>query len=111
LKSKAKWHSDQQESWTLYIVELNWSSRRNEDFLGKKDDQANEQHKSMIEALKAAAPEWTFKRINVVAGRYDAVVEDDLISITSSKDLAYKQERGIRFWRRMCNAYVKRMTE
>ena len=111
MKSKAKWHSDQQESSTLYIVELNWSSRRNEDFLGKKDDQANEQHKSMIEALKAAAPEWTFKRINVVAGEYGAVVEDDLISITSSKVLAYKQERGIRFWRRMCNAYVKRMTE
>jgi len=32
---------------------------------------------SIIEALKAAAPEWTFKQINFVAGRRGAVVEDD----------------------------------
>ena len=30
-----------------------------------------------MEALKAAAPEWTFGPINVVAGRRGAVVEDD----------------------------------
>ena len=32
---------------------------------------------SIIEALKAVAPEWTFKQINFVAGRRGAVVEDD----------------------------------
>ena len=32
---------------------------------------------STIEALRAAAPEWTFERINFVAGRRGAVVEDD----------------------------------
>ena len=32
---------------------------------------------SIIEALKAAAPEWTFEQINFVAGRRGAVVEDD----------------------------------
>jgi len=26
-----------------------------------KEDEANEQHKSIIEALKAAAPDWTFE--------------------------------------------------
>jgi len=31
----------------------------------------------MIEALRAAAPEWTFEQINFVAGRRGAVVEDD----------------------------------
>ena len=31
----------------------------------------------MIEALKVAAPEWTFGQINFVAGRRGAVVEDD----------------------------------
>jgi len=46
-------------------------------FLRVKDDEANEQHKSIIEALKAAAPEWTFEQINFVAGRRGAVVEDD----------------------------------
>jgi len=32
-------------------------------------DEANELHKNIIEALKAAAPEWTFELINFVAGR------------------------------------------
>jgi len=47
------------------------------DFLRVKEDDANEQHKSIIEALKAAAPEWTFKQINFVAESHGAVVEDD----------------------------------
>ena len=61
----------------LYILEFKRSSDRNEDFLGVKDDDANEQHKSIMEALKAAAPEWTFERMNFVARRRGAVVEDD----------------------------------
>jgi len=64
---------------TLHILELKRSSNRNEDssFLGVEEDETNEQHKSIIEALKAAAPEWTFDQINFVAGRRSAVVEDD----------------------------------
>jgi len=37
----------------------------------------SKQNKNIIEALKAAAPEWTFEQINFVAGRWCAVVEDD----------------------------------
>ena len=37
----------------------------------------DEQHRSIIEALRAAAPEWTFEQIDFVAGRRGAVVEDD----------------------------------
>jgi len=62
---------------TLYILECKQSSDRNEDFLRVKEDEANEQNKSIIEALKAAAPEWTFEQINFVAGRRGSVVEDD----------------------------------
>jgi len=62
---------------TLYILEFKRSSDRNEDFLRAKEDEANEQHKSIIEALRAAAPEWTFEQIDFVAGRRGAVVEDD----------------------------------
>jgi len=58
---------------TLYILEFKRSSDRNEHFLRVKEDQ----HKSIIEALKATAPEWTFEQINFVAGRRGAVVEDD----------------------------------
>jgi len=49
---------------TLYILEFN----RNKDFLRVRGDEANEQHRSIIEALRAAAPEWTFEQINFVAG-------------------------------------------
>jgi len=64
---------------TLYILdsEFKRSSDRNEDFLRVKEDVANAQQKSIIEALKVAAPEWTFEQINFVAGRRGAVVEDD----------------------------------
>jgi len=92
---------------TLYILEFKRSSDKNEDFLGVKEDKANEQHKSIIEALKAAAPEWTFEQNNFVAGR--RVAEDDFK--TSSKGSVYKQETRTRCWRRMCNAYGKHMTQ
>ena len=59
------------------ILESKQSSDRNKDFLRVKEDEANEQHKSIIKTLKAAAPEWTFEQINFVAGRRTAVVEDD----------------------------------
>jgi len=62
---------------TLYILEFKRSSDRNKDFLGLKEEEANEQHKSIIEALKAAAPEWTFEPINFVARRRGALVEDN----------------------------------
>ena len=62
---------------TLHILEFKRSSDRNEDFLGVKENEANEQHRSIIEALKAAAPEWTFEQINFVARRRGAVVEDN----------------------------------
>ena len=64
---------------TLYIrvLEFKRSSDRNKGFLRVKEDEANVQHRSIIDALRAAAPEWTFEQINFVAGRRGAVVEDD----------------------------------
>ena len=53
------------------------SSDRNKDFLRLKEDEANEQHRSIVEALRAAVPEWTFEQINFVAGRRGALVEDN----------------------------------
>ena len=57
--------------------EFKRSSDRNKDFLRVKEDEANEQHLSIIEALRGAASEWTFEQINFVAGRRGAAVEDD----------------------------------
>ena len=48
--------------------------------MGVKEDEADEQHKSIINALKASALEWMFEQINFVAGIRDAVVEDDFYS-------------------------------
>ena len=62
---------------TLYILEFKRSSHRNGDFLGVKKDEANEQHKNILEELKVAAPEWTFEQINFVEWRRGAVVEDN----------------------------------
>ena len=61
----------------LYILEFKMSSNRNKDFLRVKEDEANEQPRSIIEVLRAAAPEWTFEQIYFVTGRRCAVVEVD----------------------------------
>jgi len=39
-----------------------------------KEADANEKHKSIIGALKAAAPEWEFEQINLVVGNCRSVV-------------------------------------
>ena len=61
---------------TLYILELKRSSNRNKD-LRVKENEANEQHTSNIEALQAATLEWTYEHINFVGGRHGVVMEDD----------------------------------
>ena len=93
---------------TLSILEFKWSSDRNEDFLVVKEYEANEQHRSIIEALKAAAPEWMFEQINFVAGRRGAVVENDFYYKLEKLNVQAGKRTG--FWRCMCSAYAKRMT-
>ena len=60
-----------------YILEFERSTDRDEGFLGVKDAEAHEQHKSIIGALKVAAPEWEFEQINFVVGNRGSVVESD----------------------------------
>jgi len=48
-----------------------------------KEAEANEQHKSNISALKAAAPKWKFEQINFVVGNRGSVVESELDVIVS----------------------------
>ena len=42
----------------VYMLEFKRSTDRDEGFLEVKEAEANEQHKSIIGALKAAAPKW-----------------------------------------------------
>jgi len=83
-----KYHS------TLYVLEFKRSPDRNKDFLGVKENEANEQHRSIIETLRAAVPEWTFEQIDFVAGRCGAVVEDDFYNkLEKLKVQARKKDR------------------
>jgi len=59
------------------ILEFKRSTDRDEGFLEVKNAEANEQHKSIIGALKVAAPEWEFEQINLVVGNRGSVVESD----------------------------------
>jgi len=94
---------------TLHILEFKRSSDKIEDFLRVKEDGANEQHKSIIEALEAAALEWMFEQINFVSGRRGTVVKDDFYNKLEKLNVQAGEKDKI-CWR-MCNASAKRMTQ
>jgi len=52
-----------------------------------KDAEAHEQHKSIISALKAAAPEWEFEHINFVVGNRGSVVENNFYTKLKKLDI------------------------
>jgi len=70
-----------------YILEFKRSTDRDEGFLEVKDAEANEQHKSIISALKAAALEWEFEQINFVVGNRGSVVESDFYTKLKKLDV------------------------
>jgi len=71
----------------VYILEFKRSTDRDEGFLEVKDAEAHEQHKSIIGALKAAAPEWEFEQINFVVGNRGSVVESDFYTKLKKLDI------------------------
>jgi len=73
----------------VYILEFKPSTDRHEGFLEVKEAEANEQHKSIISALKAATPKWKFEQINFEVGNRGSDVERH--SPPSSKSLMYKK--------------------
>ena len=54
----------------VYIFEFKLSTDRDEGFLEVKEAEANEQHKSIINALTAAAPKCKFEQIMLFIGFY-----------------------------------------
>jgi len=71
----------------VYILEFKRSTDRDEGFLEVKDAEANKQHKSIIGALKAAAPEWEFEQINFAVGNCGSVVESDFYTKLKKLDI------------------------
>ena len=74
-----------------------------------KEIKADEQRKSIIKALKAAAPEWTFEQINFVAGRRGASVEDDFYNKLEKLNVQAGKKDKILLAH--VQRYAKRMTQ
>jgi len=74
-----------------YTSEFKRLTDRDEGFLAVKEAESSEHHKSIISALKAAAPEWEFAQITlwwVTADRWLRAT-----STPSSKCFMYKKEK------------------
>ena len=67
------------------ILEFKRSTDRDEGFLEVKEAEANEQHKNIISALRAAAPEWEFEKINFVMCNHGLVVGSDFYTKLKGK--------------------------
>jgi len=68
------------------ILEFERSTDRDEGFLEVKDAEANEQHKSIISTLRAAAQEWEFEQVNFVVGHRGLVVESNFYTKLKKHD-------------------------
>jgi len=77
----------------VYILEFKRSTGGDKGFLEVQDAEANlnKQHNSIIGALKIAAFEWEFEKINFVVSNRGSVVE--WTSTPSSKSLIHKKEK------------------
>jgi len=58
-----------------------------------KEAEANEQHKSIINVLRAAAPKWEFEQINFVVGNHGSIVESDFCIKLKTLDVQSLKER------------------
>ena len=68
-----------------------------------KGAEAHEQHKMIIGALKAAAPEWKFEQINFVVGNRGSVVESDFY--TKLKKLDVQEGKKDKLFADLCEAH------
>ena len=69
------------------IVEFEQSTDRDEGFLPVEKAKANEQHKSIIGALRAAPPKWESEQISFVVGNCGSVVESDFYTQLTKLDV------------------------
>jgi len=82
----------------VHILEFEGSTERDTRFrvLEVKEAlaEANEQHKSIISALKAAAPKWKFEQINFVVNNRGSVVESDFYTKLKNFDMKLDVQEG-----------------
>ena len=80
-----------------FILEFKRSTDRGKGFLEVKDAEANEHHKSIIGALKAAATGWKFEQINFVVGNRGSVVQPHKHSLTRALSLSPTYKHSVSF--------------
>jgi len=78
--------------WNRFFFQFKRSTDRDEGFLEVKEAESNEQHKSIIGALKAAAPGWEFEQIHFVVGNRGSVLKSDFY--TNFKKLDVQEEEN-----------------
>ena len=90
-----------------YVLEFQRSTDRDEEFLQVKEAEANEQHKSIIGALKAGALEWEFEKINFVMDNRTSVVESDFYTKLKKLDVqgGKKDKLFADYVTRVCKAH------
>jgi len=91
----------------VYFLEFKRSTNRDEGFSQVKDAEANEQHKSILGALKAAAPEREFEQINFVVGNRGSVVESNFYTKLKKLDIegAKKDKLSADHVKQVCEAH------
>ena len=77
----------------VFISEFKGSTDRDEGFLEAKEAEANEQHKSIIGAFRAAAPKFEFEQINFVVVNRGSVVESDFYTKLKKPDVQEREKR------------------
>jgi len=70
----------------VYVVEFKRSTDRDEGFVKVEKAEANEQYKSIISALRAAAPKWKCEQINFVVGNCRLVVDSNMLNKLDSQE-------------------------
>ena len=76
----------------VYILEFKRSTDRDEGFLEVEKAEVNKQHKSIIGALRAAAPKWEFEQINLVLGNRGSVVESNFYTKLKKIDVQKRKK-------------------
>ena len=77
----------------VYILQFKRLTDRDEGFLEVREAKPNEHHKSIIGALKAAAPKWGFEQIDFVVIDRGLVVESDFYTKPQKVDVPALKEK------------------
>ena len=97
----------------MFILEFKRSTDREASFLEKKEAEADKQHKSILQALRAAVPTgWEFEQINHVTCNCGSVIESDFYAKLQKNGVQErKKNKKIAHHIYISSKYAKNMIE